>query len=85
MNDTIEGDLFTYMNESPQDEIIIDSDEPEKPFMEGVCPKCLDTGYVQTVKDGVLGLAFMYEGEEASGKRIKKLLVCGHGMKPVSY
>jgi hypothetical protein len=67
----------------------IDSDtyfEPVEPpkqseeynFLEGICPKCLDTSFVHTVKNGILGIAYTTFTQDASGKPIRKLMICNH-------
>lgn len=85
MSDTSGENLFDYID-SPEEEVIeVKMDESDKPFMEGICPKCLDTGFIHTVKDGILGLAFQVSGQDSVGQPIKRLLVCGCGFKPVSY
>jgi hypothetical protein len=50
-------------------------------FLEGICPNCLDSGFVHTVKDGILGMAYRFEGEDSLGRPIKRLQVCSHGIK----
>lgn len=59
-----------------------DEGEPSKPeFLSGVCGKCLDTGYVHDVVDGVLGVMYTAFTQEADGIPIKKLMICNHGVK----
>ena len=57
-------------------------EEPEKVrFLEGICGKCLGSNFVHTVRDGVLGMAYRFEGADSVGKPIKRLLGCNHGSK----
>ena len=54
--------------------------ETDKPlFLEGICPRCLDTTFVHDVKDGVLGVCYTSNSEDSSGHPIKKLMRCNHG------
>lgn len=73
-----EQNTLDYLSEVKEEdkESIVD-----KVFLEGICPKCLDSGFVHTVKDDILGMAYRIDGEDSVGKPIKRLLICDHSFK----
>lgn len=80
-----EDDLFSSYLEN--NTVTVEAEEVvEKPAaLEGICPRCLDTGFINTVKDGVLGLAYEVSGEDSVGQPIKRLKRCNCGFKPLEY
>lgn len=55
-------------------------DEDKPSFLDGICSRCLDSGFVHDVKNGVLGVCYTTLSEDSTGKPIKKLMVCNHGV-----
>lgn len=79
-----EVEAENYFAEESSEEKI---EEPSKQtteefgFLEGICSKCLDTGFIHTVKDGVLGVCYTSFSSDGEGSPVKKLMVCTHGMQ----
>ena len=56
--------------------------EEEAPAeMSGLCPKCLNTGFVHgTDREGRFGVLFSTAGEDSTGKSKRRLVICGHNL-----
>ena len=76
MNETQQ--YFTEAEEPPKQEEL---DAEDYSFLEGICGKCLDTGFVHDVRDGVLGVLFTSMESDSNGQPVKRLMVCDHGQK----
>lgn len=44
--------------------------------VDGICSKCLDTGYIMTNRSGLLGVLYSSTFEDAEGKPVKRLVHC---------
>ena len=64
-----------------ESEVIIDAEEI--PF-EGICQKCLGSGYAIAERNGIFGVLFTSNHTDSEGKPIKSLLRCTCGVE-VSY
>lgn len=71
-DDNIQSYLFKESSEVAESEPL----EEEPSYLEGICPKCLDTGFKHTIQDGILGIAYRVEGENSIGQPIKRPLLC---------
>lgn len=74
MNEIGTQQYFSQTEEEPEPPKQLDS------FLEGICGKCLNTGFTHIVdkKTGALGVAYTSFNQDASGNPIKKLMVCNH-------
>ncbi len=70
---------YLFEEETTEEQPPIEADKPL--FLEGICLKCLDTTFLHTVKDGVLGVCYTSNTEDSSGHPIKKLMRCNHNTK----
>lgn len=68
-------DTLNYFEEVEAEPVI---EEEQYSFLQGICSKCLDSGFVHTVKDGVLGVAYTSFTQNSAGIPQKKLMVCKH-------
>jgi len=68
---------YLYEEEQQLEEAPKEEDKPD--FLEGICSKCLNSGFVHDVKNGVLGVCYTTLTEDSAGHPIKKLMVCTHG------
>lgn len=72
-------DLFDYLEE--ETEPIIKTTEDKEDAIEviqGLCTKCLNSGFVHDVQDDVLGILYSEVGTDSMGNPIKKLMKCSH-------
>lgn len=68
-NNTLE---YFAQDEPPKQE------PPQEDFLEGICGRCLDTGFVHDTRNGILGILYTTYNQDANGQPIKKLMVCNH-------
>lgn len=68
---------FDFEEDSIEGEII----EEEQDTPQGVCSKCLNSGFVYTRQNGVIGLVYSIVGQDSAGRNIKRLQVCGHNTR----
>lgn len=79
---SIDSDTLNYLNEdegTQEDSVEGEKQLGDSAFLEGICSRCIDSGFVHTTKDGVLGVAYRIEGADSVGNPIKRLLICNHG------
>jgi hypothetical protein len=58
-------------------EVVLDEKMDEgSPAIAGLCPSCLNTGFVHSVREGVLGIVCISAGVDTTGKAKRSLLRC---------
>jgi hypothetical protein len=73
-----DNSTINYLEEIEEDTTEPDQNITDSVFLEGICSKCIDSSFVHTTRNGVLGVAFRIEGQDSVGKPIKRLLICNH-------
>lgn len=62
-----------------------EDDKQTHQFLDGICPKCLGTGYVHDIRDGVLGVVMSVIGSDEFGRPLKRLQKCHHDTGQFNY
>ena len=75
-------DTFSYFEEETSKS---EGDKQNHLFLEGICPKCLGTGYVHDIRDGVLGVVMSIFGTDEFGRPLKRLQKCLHEVSQFNY
>jgi hypothetical protein len=58
-------------------EIVIDEKiDTSNPAIVGLCPSCLNTGFIHSVRDGVLGILCIKTGADTTGREKRSLMRC---------
>ncbi len=66
----------SWLEEEQQAEELPPSEEDKSPsFLEGICTKCLNSGFVHDVRNGVLGILYTVAQDDSHSK---KLMICTH-------
>lgn len=55
--------------------------ESDKQLLDGLCLRCMNTGFVIKEKDGMFGVTFTSRETDSLGQPVRKLQVCGHEIK----